>query len=110
MALWETEVIRTAQRMISAWARLIAPLSEPERSIARAPFTGSQLTAGSSGSESERDQCRICRSLLQPYENCPPGLEPWMDCGGDCLLCMANAGDPECIRAMSEWVKRLEQT
>jgi hypothetical protein len=40
---------------------------------------------------------------------------PTMDCGGDCLRCMADSGDPDCIEAMhelepdnSEWFQEQE--
>ncbi len=31
-----------------------------------------------------------------------PGDDTTRDCGGDCLRCMAAAGDPDCQRAMHE--------
>jgi hypothetical protein len=34
------------------------------------------------------DRCKIC--------NTPFDSELHRDCGGDCLLCMAEAGDPDC--------------
>jgi hypothetical protein len=40
-------------------------------------------------------RCRICYCLLNQ-----PGQPDTRDCGGDCLKCMAEAGDPECIAAM----------
>ncbi len=36
-------------------------------------------------------------------------LTPWHDCAGDCLLCMAQAGDPDCISAMRKWLDRMER-
>lgn len=39
--------------------------------------------------------CRICRRQL---DNPDDPLS--RDCGGDCLLCMAEAGDPECKDAV----------
>jgi hypothetical protein len=42
-------------------------------------------------------ECNICgRTLDDPSD---PTTE---DCGGDCLRCMAEAGDPDCIAAMAE--------
>jgi hypothetical protein len=39
--------------------------------------------------------CNIChRPLDQPAD---PGTR---DCGGDCLRCMAEAGDPDCQASM----------
>lgn len=28
-----------------------------------------------------------------------------MDCGGDCLLCMADAGDPDCLKSVLDWCR-----
>jgi len=43
------------------------------------------------------NRCGICRRLLNnPVD--PVSL----DCGGDCLQCMAAAGDPDCERHMDE--------
>lgn len=42
-----------------------------------------------------KEHCNICgRRLNNPAD---PFSE---DCGGDCLLCMAEAGDPECQKAV----------
>jgi hypothetical protein len=41
--------------------------------------------------------CHICKRLLD--DPADPTTE---DCGGDCLRCMAEAGDPDCLRAMWE--------
>lgn len=41
--------------------------------------------------------CQICKRELNQEND--PTTE---DCGGDCLKCMASAGDPECIKAMTE--------
>lgn len=45
--------------------------------------------------------CQICNRLLNnpndPYSE---------DCGGDCLKCMAECGDPECEEA----VRRIDET
>lgn len=34
--------------------------------------------------------CKICNMLLDES----------IDCGGDCIFCMADAGDPECVKAV----------
>lgn len=39
--------------------------------------------------------CTICKTLLNRPDD--PTTE---DCGGDCLRCMAEAGDPECLMSM----------
>lgn len=45
-------------------------------------------------------RCSICKRLLnQEYD--PTTL----DCGGDCELCMAEAGDPECIAGVLKAVR-----
>jgi hypothetical protein len=41
--------------------------------------------------------CLICKRLLNN-----PNDPLSMDCGGDCLQCMADAGDPDCIRHVEE--------
>lgn len=28
-----------------------------------------------------------------------------MDCGGDCVVCMANSGDPNCIEIVKKYKK-----
>lgn len=40
--------------------------------------------------------CGICRAPLDI-----PGRVWTRDCGGDCLACMADAGDPECEEALA---------
>lgn len=40
-------------------------------------------------------RCQICGRLLGNLED--PRSE---DCGGDCLQCMAEAGDPDCAEAI----------
>lgn len=39
--------------------------------------------------------CGICRTPLNI-----PGRVWTEDCGGDCLACMADAGDPDCVAAL----------
>lgn len=41
--------------------------------------------------------CNICKRSLDA-----PGDDTTLDCGGDCLWCMAEAGDPECIAHMDQ--------
>lgn len=46
-----------------------------------------------------QDECRICgRALDNPADPLST------DCGGDCLKCMADCGDPDCVEA----VERIE--
>jgi hypothetical protein len=53
-------------------------------------------------------RCSICGTTLkEDHHNLD--LTPWHNCGGDCLLCMAQAGDPDCIAAMREWLDRMER-
>jgi hypothetical protein len=42
-------------------------------------------------------KCGICKRELDVV-----GDETTLDCGGDCLRCMAEAGDPECRMHMLE--------
>lgn len=41
------------------------------------------------------DTCNICG---RPLDN--PDDPTTRDCGGDCLRCMADTGDPDCIRQL----------
>ena len=43
------------------------------------------------------EYCHICR---RPMDQ--PGAGDTENCGGDCLRCMAEAGDPDCVKAMRE--------
>lgn len=43
-------------------------------------------------------RCTLCGSPLDM-----PGRRWSRNCGGDCLACMAEAGDPECVAAMTGW-------
>lgn len=46
---------------------------------------------------SATSRCRICgQELNVPFK--PESL----DCGGDCLKCMADSGDPECVERMRQ--------
>ena len=42
--------------------------------------------------------CRMCRCPLDVMD----APVKSMDCGGDCLECMAHAGDPDCVNSMSD--------
>lgn len=42
--------------------------------------------------------CGLCKSLLDN----PTDPVRSRDCGGDCLLCMADCGDPDAIRSLRE--------
>ena len=45
--------------------------------------------------------CAICQRELSVAD------DPFsVDCGGDCLLCMAEAGDPECMQAVVDEVRK----
>lgn len=41
--------------------------------------------------------CKICKCVLN--DSSSPATK---DCGGDCLACVAAAGDPDCIKALEE--------
>ena len=41
------------------------------------------------------NNCSICKRALDQ-----PDDATTLDCGGDCLRCMAESGDPECIESM----------
>jgi hypothetical protein len=56
----------------------------------------------SPGTTIRRERCRSCGCRLQPQELAE--LTPWHDCGGDCVTCMARAGDPDCIAALEAWL------
>jgi hypothetical protein len=45
--------------------------------------------------------CNICGRRM--YESNVPSR----DCGGDCLQCMAESGDPDCIDSMIKWLESL---
>jgi len=45
--------------------------------------------------------CNICKVQLNQ-----PGLIETTDCGGDCLLCMVNAGDPGCEHVLYTGISR----
>jgi len=53
-----------------------------------------------------RGRCRICGCRLQDpqVETGSIWLTPWHDCGGDCTVCMAHAGDPDAIAALDHWL------
>lgn len=41
---------------------------------------------------------KVCSTCKRPLD--VPGDESSTDCDGDCTRCMADAGDPDCIRTM----------
>lgn len=45
-------------------------------------------------------KCNICGVEMQDTEP-----SPTLDCGGDCLSCMAEAGDTDCIELMYLFLK-----
>lgn len=42
-------------------------------------------------------RCRICGQALNA-----PSKPETLDCGGDCLKCMADSGDPECVETLRQ--------
>lgn len=44
--------------------------------------------------------CRICNIELDTHPLAS-------DCGGDCLLCMAESGDPDCVDAALEFARKI---
>lgn len=46
--------------------------------------------------------CATCKRVLGMA-----GDPSTADCGGDCLRCMAEAGDPDCIAAMEAANERI---
>jgi hypothetical protein len=42
-------------------------------------------------------RCRICGETLNV-----PSKPETLDCGGDCLKCMADSGDPECVEMLRQ--------
>ncbi len=49
---------------------------------------------------------RSCQMCGRPLENANDPLSA--DCGGDCLNCLADCGDPDCIAAI-EALKRTDK-
>jgi hypothetical protein len=43
------------------------------------------------------ERCRMCKRPLNQF-----GDPTTRDCDGDCLRCMAEIGDPDCIAAMTK--------
>lgn len=41
-------------------------------------------------------QCHICKREMHDG----PPYDDRVNCGGDCVRCMAECGDPDCIEAM----------
>jgi len=50
-------------------------------------------------------RCRICGQTL----NVPTKPET-LDCGGDCLKCMADSGDPECVEMLRQTLVHRKST
>lgn len=46
--------------------------------------------------------CGLCKRQLDRL-----GDPVSLDCGGDCLLCMADAGDPDCTKAVAKIVRAV---
>lgn len=49
------------------------------------------------------ERCNICRRLMND-----PADPTSLNCGGDCMRCLAEAGDPDCIAACARHEKKLE--
>ncbi|WP_199030768.1 hypothetical protein [Ralstonia sp. ASV6] len=43
------------------------------------------------------EYCQICKRAMDQ-----PGARDTVNCGGDCLRCVAEAGDPDCLKVMRE--------
>lgn len=50
-------------------------------------------SASTEGLDGEAERCRICGAVMTAHESLH------QNCGGDCLLCMAEAGDGDCMEA-----------
>lgn len=50
-------------------------------------------------------RCGICGCLL----NDPHNMRETLDCGGDCVKCMADSGDPEAVDVMTTLHSLTEQ-
>lgn len=48
-------------------------------------------------------RCHICDRLLDQADD--PTTK---DCGGDCLRCMAEIGDPDCLAALKEIESQID--
>lgn len=59
--------------------------------------------AGRVNVETGVSTCGICGVALTPGESLRK------DCGGDCLLCMADAGDPSCIETAYRLLKSRQE-
>jgi hypothetical protein len=52
-------------------------------------------------------RCSICGAkTIEPTDL---DLVPWWDCGGDCTVCMAHAGDPDAIRGLRKWLSEMKR-
>lgn len=49
--------------------------------------------------------CRICGQTLNV-----PSKPETLDCGGDCLKCMADSGDPECVEMLRQTLEHRKST
>ena len=55
------------------------------------PDSGASVSTARLGGEVER--CHICGAVMTDHESLR------QNCGGDCLMCMAEAGDGDCVEA-----------
>lgn len=46
-------------------------------------------------------RCNICGHATNTNKN-----SLYLDCGGDCLLCMADAGDLDCIQSVAKIARK----
>lgn len=60
-----------------------------------------ETTNTAAGCAAQDGFCRICATPLNQ-----PNSPATKDCGGDCLGCMASAGDEQCQRELDEAVAR----
>jgi hypothetical protein len=52
----------------------------------------------------EYRRCAICDRELKAHDS-PDVIS--RDCGGDCLMCMAEAGDPDCVMELVTLLTRI---
>lgn len=70
---------------------------ELERRIHRDPGLARKILK-----EYDDSICNICNCVMTDNAN-----SLHLNCGGDCRLCMAESGDPDCIEAVKQIVSKL---
>ena len=91
----------TVMRQALRWLQILEETDGAYPAVnALRPSLGVPAVFSSADSQSRRDLavCLTCRGPLDV-----PGDPSTRNCGGDCVRCMANSGDPDCIQAMKEW-------